>query len=134
MGVSVCANELWYITSHRNQQLEDRKYLKFGKEVDSAEEDCSYQYLVSMPIYNLTEEKKLSLEEEMITLNKSYQDLLQQDVLSIWKDELDIFDKGYQTYLDTRLKSSHEDGPVIRKKRKTRTIRLKKKKTDATKV
>ena len=25
MGVSVCANEFWYITSHRNQQLEDRE-------------------------------------------------------------------------------------------------------------
>ena len=91
-----------------NQQLEDKEYLKV---------DDDYNYLVKMPIYNLSLEKKEELENEAAKKNEEFEQLQGTSIESMWKSELQLFLKKYNEFLASKLDKDDGDGIKIKKKR-----------------
>lgn len=68
--------------------------------------DGSYDYLVGMPIYNLTAEKKFLLESDLKESLKTLAQVQSNSCESMWLDELQQFEKAYDKFLldyDTSL-------------------------------
>lgn len=63
------------------ERLEELGFAKFGS-------SANYDYLVRMPIYNLTLDKKFELEAECAGVEARISELRARDVSSIWIDEL----------------------------------------------
>ena len=78
-----------------NQQLEQRQYLKV---------DDEYKYLVSMPIYSLSSEKKEELENEAAKKNEEFTELQGTSVETMWKSELEEFKIKYREFLSKKEK------------------------------
>jgi DNA topoisomerase-2 len=79
------------------KQLLDKSYPK---------KDNSYDYLVGMPIYNLTAEKKLKLDEDLANLDKSLDDIGSKTCEQMWITDLDELEKAYDAFVkdyDTTL-------------------------------
>ena len=85
-----------------NQQLEQRQYLKV---------DDEYKYLVSMPIYSLSSEKKEELENEAAKKNEEFNELQGTSVETIWKSELEEFKLKYREFLSKKEKE--QDVPKV---------------------
>lgn len=71
------------------KQLSDKEYPR---------KDNDYDYLVGMPIYNLTAEKKLKLEEDYKELQDKLAYVKQKSCEDMWRDELDEFEKAYDKF------------------------------------
>lgn len=91
-----------------NQQLEDKEYLKV---------DDDYNYLVKMPIYNLSLEKKEELENEAAKKNEEFEQLQGTSIETMWKSELQLFLKKYNDFLASKLDKDDSKGIKIKKKR-----------------
>ena len=78
-----------------NQQLEQRQYLKV---------DDEYKYLVSMPIYSLSSEKKEELENEAAKKNEEFNELQGTSIETMWKSELKEFQTKYKEFLSKKEK------------------------------
>jgi DNA topoisomerase II len=72
------------------------------KEDDSKK--LKYAYLTSMPIHQLTKEKKEKLEREAKDLNMQIQSLKKKAVTTLWEEELTEFSTAWESY-----KSKYED-------------------------
>ena len=81
-----------------NQQLEQRQYLKV---------DDEYKYLVSMPIYSLSSEKKEELENEAAKKNEEFNELQGTSVETMWKSELEDFKLKYREFLSKKEKEQN---------------------------
>lgn len=92
-----------------NQQLEEKQYIKIDNE---------YKYLVSMPIYNLSLEKKLELEAEANKKNEEYQDVIKKTITDMWLEELHIFKKKYSELQLKKEKESQINNTSTTKKTK----------------
>lgn len=90
------------------QQLKEKDYLKV---------DDDYKYLVNMPIYNLSLEKKQDLENEAFKKNKEFEDLSSTSIETMWKQELETFNEKYQQFLNSK---SEEDKQIKIKKKKNK--------------
>lgn len=90
-----------------NEQLENKEYMKV---------DDDYKYLTSMPIYNLSAEKKSNLEDEASKKSDEYNTLKAMSVETIWKNELEIFKEKYAKFLQTREKAMDTPKPKASKK------------------
>jgi DNA topoisomerase-2 len=53
--------------------------------------DHGYDYLLSMPIWNLTEEKAKKLKEELANKQKELDILLGKDTKDLWREDLSAF-------------------------------------------
>ena len=93
------------------QQLEENNYLKV---------DDDYKYLVNMPIYNLSLEKKLELENEASKKNDEYQELSGTSIETMWKNELLLFMTKYEAFLKNKNDKEIDVDSVKIKKRKTK--------------
>lgn len=60
--------------------------------------DNEFDYLVSMPIYNLTAEKKFKLEKDLEDIESSLQQMNDTKSVDIWKSDLDDFEKVYDKF------------------------------------
>jgi DNA topoisomerase-2 len=83
------------------EQLKDKSY---------PQKDNSFDYLVGMPIYNLTAEKKLKLDDDLANLDNSLKDINSKTCEQMWITDLneletayDIFFKDYDTTLNKRM-------------------------------
>ncbi len=90
------------------QQLEDKDYLKV---------DNDYKYLVNMPIYNLSLEKKLELENEASKKNNEYEELSNTSIETMWKNELLEFRNKYDKFLKDKNDKDSDDTIKIKRKK-----------------
>jgi hypothetical protein len=58
----------------------------------------SYNYLLQLPISQLTEDKKESLEKEVATLENEIKKLEATSIVQIWEDELNVLLKEWKSY------------------------------------
>jgi DNA topoisomerase-2 len=72
------------------KELEDKNY---PKKTDT------YDYLITMPIYNLTAEKKLKLEEELNSVMKEYEDVKGKTCQDMWISDINDFEVCYEKYI-----------------------------------
>jgi DNA topoisomerase-2 len=66
------------------EYLENNKYPKHEE---------SYDYLIKMPIYNLTEEKRIELEKETQKKHLMLTEVKSKTEKDMWKDDLNILEK-----------------------------------------
>ena len=74
------------------QQLVDRNY---------PEVEGDYDYLIKMPIYNLTKERIEELNNEKDIKTEMFSNLESKEIYDIWKDELKNLEKEYLKILKT---------------------------------
>ena len=74
-------------------QLEKHKFPKLGK--NRNDPNKSYDYLVSMPIYNLTKEKIEELLKQQNDRQLDFDALNNKTIETIWYEELDKLEKTY---------------------------------------
>ena len=79
------------------KELEDSKYLKIGKNDEST---ADYEYLLSMRMDSVTEEKLNKLKEELESINSKINDLESKSNKDLWNEDLSEF---------TDLLSNYED-------------------------
>ena len=71
-------------------------------EITEIMKDNGYDYLIKMPIYNLTQERIDELMEEKDTVQDKYEFLQSQSVEEIWLHEIQILKKEYEKFLKVK--------------------------------
>jgi len=98
-------------------ELEQLKFPRLGK--NKNDNDISYNYLLSMPIYNLTKEKIDELKSQEEDKNIEYNTLNDMTVHNIWLNELIKIEKEYDSWLKQKDKLAKKHEIVKTKKNKT---------------
>ena len=92
------------------QQLEKRKYPKMLehrlitledllKESSSQQSEANYDFLIKMPIYNLTKERIEELKKERDELQIEYDQLKVATVAQLWNKDLNVFETAYKKFM-----------------------------------
>jgi DNA topoisomerase-2 len=102
--------------------LEQMGFLKLANTVGK---ETSYDYLVQMPIYSLTQEKLDELKEKMEKKQKEYDDLLAKDIKHIWLTELNELDVQLDKYYSD-FRAEFENGEIIKPKKAASRVTKKK--------
>jgi hypothetical protein len=66
----------------------------------------SYDYLLSMPIYNLTSEKIIELNKQHKDKEEEYEQLNSKTPEDIWLSELDILEDEYTKWYNNKIKEA----------------------------
>ena len=121
------------------QQLEKKKYPKMlenrlitlealFKESSSKQTEANYDFLIKMPIYNLTKERIEELKKERDELQTEYDQLKVATIAQLWNKDLTIFEAAYKKFMKSyyQYMSLDPENYGISRKKKSR-ITLKKK-------
>ena len=100
--------------SEIEEKLEENKFPKIGRSKDDTK--ISYDYLLSMPIYSLTQEKIEELKNQQENKEAEYDELNDKTPKDIWLSELDVLEAEYTKWYDKKLKEAKEN--IIKKKSK----------------
>lgn len=79
-------------------QLENKDFKKMDNN-NQFNDEGNYNYLISMPIYSLTMEKKLELENEYQKKQNEYDKLINKQEKEIWEEEINVFEEKYKNYI-----------------------------------
>jgi DNA topoisomerase II len=93
---------------------ENIKYTKMG----------DYDFLIRMPIYNLTKEKIQEFKNELDKVQSELDKLEQKTIYNLWMDDLAVFEKEYTSFTNKYYKYMGFDVSLF-KKQKTRKLKLK---------
>lgn len=74
--------------SEITEKLVELKYKKISKDEDGEEDAGGYNYLLKMPISQLTYDRKIILEKEVDDLKKTLNEIRNTSIEQIWKREL----------------------------------------------
>ena len=103
------------------QQLENKEFKKMDSS-NTFNEDGNYNYLISMPIYSLTLEKKIELEKDYNDKSKDYDELMNKQEKDIWLEELNEFEINYANYVKEKdSKYVNDEKKIIKKKKYKKT-------------
>ena len=111
------------------EQLIQRNYphLTYSQEeleemdISMVMKDNGYDYLIKMPIYNLTLERIEELEKEKDHKTQVFTGLQETTVEQIWLDELKNLEKEYQKFLKQKIQNQENTSikkKVLKKKKK----------------
>ena len=106
-------------------QLEKAKFPKLGKTHD--DKTKSYNYLINMPIYNLSKEKLEELQKQRDEKLLEFETLEKKTPKQIWEEELDEFMEAYQKWWKKIMEEENEE--VVLKVSKKKCKKKKKKTT-----
>jgi len=99
------------------EQLVKAQFPQLARSKD--DDKISYDYLLTMPIYNLTMEKINELKQQEQDKETEYNTLNSKSPKDIWISELDILESEYNKWYELKIK---ENTPIIKKK-KTKSIK-----------
>ena len=101
------------------KQLEDKKFKKMDTQ-NTFNDDGSYNYLINMPIYSLTLDKKIELETDYKNKEKEFNKLESIPIKDMWLIELEEFESNYEKYIKEKDNkySSDKKIKIIKKKKK----------------
>jgi DNA topoisomerase-2 len=119
-------------------KLVELKYPKISKDDDTNDDtkdganeqvsdDNGYNYLLRMPISQLTYDRKIILEKEVDELSKKLNDLRNTSLDKIWKNELqDLLNawKAHREYIETDYEN--DKNGIVTPKSKKRLVKAKK--------
>ena len=63
----------------------------------------NYDYLIKMPIWNLTYEKKEELLKELNNKKDILSNIKNKKLEKMWLEDLEVFEKDYNKYYDNRI-------------------------------
>jgi hypothetical protein len=89
-------------------------------EDDVNSSDHGYDYLLSMPIWNLTMEKVESLLKEKLDKETQVKILIDQTILDLWRIDLDIFSEKWDEF-ETMINALESQEPIPKGKKKPKT-------------
>jgi DNA topoisomerase-2 len=98
--------------SEIEEKLESKKFPQLSATKDSKP---SYDYLLSMPIYNLTFEKIEELKKQQENKQSEYDDLKSKSVETIWLEELESLKEQYIHWMESK---QNNNSTVSKKKSK----------------
>lgn len=78
------------------------EFKKLGKSKNDIN-NLSFDYLLSMPIYNLTFEKIEELQQQEKEKEAEYEELNAKSIENIWLDELNILETKYKKWVDNKI-------------------------------
>jgi DNA topoisomerase-2 len=114
-------------------QLENAGYSKIYKDdtdVTETETDDNikgYRYLISMPISQLTVDRKLILEKEVEELNNKLNNLKNTNIEDIWLTELNELEEAWKEHKDAvELDYENDKNGIVNKSGKAKTAKKKK--------
>tara|TARA_B110000259_G_scaffold141847_1_gene159739 strand:- start:114 stop:3593 length:3480 start_codon:yes stop_codon:yes gene_type:complete len=87
--------------------LDENSYPKKQIEIDGKIKN-NFDYLIRMPIWNLTYEKKEELLKELNTKKEVLKSVNIKNIETMWLEDLEVFEKGYDKYLKNRLSALEE--------------------------
>lgn len=94
-------------------RLVELKYPKIAKDDSNANNDDEasngYNYLLKMPISQLTYDRKIILEKEVADIAKKLQDLRNKSIEKIWKEELEVLLEAWYNHKDFIEKDYEND-------------------------
>ena len=97
--------------------LETNEFPKLSKSLN--DDKISYDYLLSMPIYNLTNEKIEEFKKNQKEKETEYNDLQHKTENSIWLDELNILETKYIKWINKKNNDNKSDtNNIIKNKTK----------------
>jgi DNA topoisomerase II len=92
------------------EYLEKNNYPK--KKIESDDKSkTNYDYLIRMPIWNLTYEKKEELLKELNNKKDMLSNIQKKKIENMWLEDLEAFEKDYEKYITHRL-NELEDKPI----------------------
>jgi len=94
------------------EQLVKAQFPQLARSKD--DDKISYDYLLTMPIYNLTMEKINELKQQEQDKETEYNTLNSKSPKDIWISELDILESEYNKWYELKIK---ENTPIIKKKK-----------------
>jgi len=97
-------------------ELEKFNFPQFGK--NKNDNDLSYNYLLSMPIYNLTFEKIEELRKQKQDKEDQYTELNSQSSETIWYSELNKLEKEYKKWLNLKKLEENKNIKSLKKNNK----------------
>ena len=97
-------------------RLEELKFPKLSNNPLSIEEDRSYGYITSIPLFALTEEEMAKLQDEFDNVYAELEEYKNTTVQDIWMSELVEFEIAYKIWI-----KCEEENENPKKKRKTRS-------------
>jgi DNA topoisomerase-2 len=106
------------------EQLEEREYIKFPKnpnEIDNVDDELTYDYLLNMMIRTLTKKKMNELKNKHELKKTEYNELLEKNIIDIWKYDLNNFKEMYIKYLNIhteKMNMIEKPAPSLAKKKK----------------
>lgn len=109
--IEVLKNKIRFIKSIVCKELDVSAYKKaelveyLEQQAYMTVDDC-FDYLIKIPIYNITKDKVEDLEADIRSLDGKHADLLDKPLSDIWKEELQEFENAYDKYLSARLAKS----------------------------
>ena len=112
----------------------EKQLVKFEDLTQEQINDGNYDFLVKMPIYNLTKERIEELQAEQKYLENQITHLNSKTCKDLWMDDIKDFEKEYTTF----MKSYYEDQALNPEEylntglRLPRVMNMKKKKTNTT--
>jgi DNA topoisomerase-2 len=98
------------INNKKKQEIEEKletlKFSKIGRSKDDTK--VSYDYLLTMPIYNLTQEKIEELKKQQEEKQAEYNELNKKSPQDIWTEELDVLETKYEKWYEKKLEEAKE--------------------------
>jgi DNA topoisomerase-2 len=88
------------------EKLESNKFPKLGRSKDDTK--LSYDYLLTMPIYNLSQEKIEELKKQKEEKEAEYNELNKKSPQDIWTEELDVLETKYEKWYEKKLEEAKE--------------------------
>ena len=83
------------------EYLEKNEYPKKKNETDGK---TSYDYLIRMPIWNLTYEKKEELLKELNNKKDMLSAIEKKTIETMWLEDIEVFENEYSKYIKNRMK------------------------------
>ena len=114
--ILLVVNKKLEINNKKRSDIEEQLIkAKFPQLARSKDDDkISYDYLLTMPIYNLTMEKIDELKQQEQDKETEYNTLDSKSPKDIWISELDILESEYNKWYELKIK---ENTPIIKKKK-----------------
>ena len=97
------------------EYLENNEYPKKKNESDGK---TSYDYLIKMPIWNLTYEKKEELLKELNNKKDMLSAIEKKAIETMWLEDIEVFETQYTKYLKDRMKELDNKEDTKTKKKK----------------
>lgn len=119
--IDVLNNKIRFIRSIIDKELDVSIYTKAGLEARLEEQeymkvDGGFDYLVRIPIYNITKDKVEDLEADIASHSGKLEILRETTLEDMWRQELDDFEHQYDKYLQTRQTFTAPKKKAVKKK------------------
>jgi DNA topoisomerase-2 len=100
------------------KQLETSGFPKLSNDIDTLDDDKTYNYLINISIFDLTDEERNKLKDEYAKKMDEFNAYKNVSVQDIWLKELDEFEELYDKWIDDQ--ELNEDGKPKLKKAKAK--------------